>query len=104
VGGVTYAYEDYVGVGEKVGTALATRVGLGRALQLLGVDGALPASRNFDIVRNGQTIHVCLVKKDGQWYFTAWHTEQRWAPFYGSYDKPVDDIKVGQVPAHHEVK
>jgi hypothetical protein len=82
--------------------ALATRVGLGHALQLLGVAGELPDGLTFDItLGSGRVIHVIMMQRDGRWYFTAWHWETRFYWFWGSVNVIVEDIRLGDVPAHH---
>ena len=104
VGGVTYGYDRLITEGERVGTELATRVGLGRRLQILGAAGMLPAGCTFDLVRGGgqPTIHVVMVQRDNQWYFTAWHTEHRSGFLWlAPHRVTVEDIRLGDVPAHH---
>jgi hypothetical protein len=99
-------YGEYVAAGEEGGVRLATRVSLGRALQVLGVAEMLPPGRTFDIQRPDYTVHVQMVQQDGQWYFHAWHTEYRRPRFLGVPVGPpmavtVVDIPVGAVPAYH---
>jgi RHS repeat-associated protein len=99
----TYGYQLYQSEGERIGTELATRVGLGRRLQLLGAAGMLPNGLSFDIQRNGDpTIHVLMVQQGGQWYFTAWHYETAHVfLFFGAYQETIWDIRLGDVPAYH---
>jgi hypothetical protein len=104
----TWAYDEYVCAGQKAGESLATRVGLCRALQILGLSDELPPGTAFDIVRNGApTIHLALVNDKGQWYFTASHSESwywSWLSWQGDAQKTVEDIRLGQCPAYHTPK
>jgi hypothetical protein len=101
VGGVSYAYNEYLGIGEAVGMDLATRAGLGEALMLADRDeafgpgiGMLPG-KSFTVVVNGRNIHVQVVEAEpGKKYLTAWYTKDRWSLFYGSYRETVELIKV----------
>ncbi|HYT93778.1 MAG TPA: hypothetical protein VEL76_33975 [Gemmataceae bacterium] len=104
VGGVSYGFDRAVLDIERTGMQLADQVTLGRRLQVLGAAGMLPGGYAFDIAQEDQpTIHVVLVQKGGQWYFTAWHWEQ-WpsrAVVGTSYNAAVNDIQLGEVPAFH---
>jgi hypothetical protein len=99
VAGIEYTYNEYVDKGWEVGVSLATRVGLGRALQILGAAGDLPNALTFDFVYpGGRVVHIDIVPdKDGTWYFTAWHKESVWYWLYG-LDDIVYDIPMGKVP------
>jgi hypothetical protein len=78
-------YNAYIDEGWQVGMALATRVGMGRALQLYGMLGELPPGQVFTFENNGTTYHVEMVQdKSGQWYFTVWHEESSWS--WASWD------------------
>ena len=93
VGAATYFYGEYTSVGEEGGMKLATRVGLGRKLQLFGAEGLLPAGTSFVLKRQGgPDWHVLMKKERGQWWITVWHEEG---------NKVVWDIEAGQVPAYH---
>jgi hypothetical protein len=106
----TYAYDDYVAKGWDIGDRMATRVGLGRALQLLMADGLIP--QRFSIQKfDGTHIHISVEEKDGQKYFRAWHKNLYppgtlwwgYIPFgYRFLDgsEIVEDIPVGTVPVH----
>ncbi len=101
VGGATYVYDEYVGTGEAIGMDLATKAGLGEALQLADRDeafgygiGMLPG-RTFTVVVNGRNIHVQVVEAEpGKMYLTAWYTRDRWSIVYGSYQETVELITV----------
>jgi hypothetical protein len=99
----TYGYDVYLSEGERIGMGLAMRVGLGRALQLMGAAGELPNGYSFNIERQGNpTIHVIMVQRNGQWYFTAFHMEVQYTfLWFGRHYVPVDDIRLGDVPAYH---
>ena len=57
VGGATYGYNLYLNKGEQIGTELATRIGVGRTLQLLGQQGELPNVRTWSYIKDN-TIEV----------------------------------------------
>lgn len=100
VGGVQYFYDQYVSTAETVGMDLATRAGLGLALQIADRDelvsgvGQLPG-RIFDVVVNGNLIHIMIVEGEpGKHYITAWYTRMRWGIISGSYPETVDVIRI----------
>jgi hypothetical protein len=84
VAGVTYAYDQYVDAGWTSGVDLATKVGLGRALQLAGEEDLLP-STSFTVVTSLRKINVTLAPDDGEYYITASYDTERWSIFFGSY-------------------
>jgi len=52
---------------------------------------------------------LCFVtQQNGQWYFVAWHTEERYTWFgpipIGTHRETVYDIPPGTVPAQHPVR
>jgi hypothetical protein len=101
VAGGLWPYDRYTEVGESTGLALATRVGLGRRLQILGVAGMLPPGTSFEIQRPDQTILVQLVPDGkGQWYFTATHKEHH-SSWWVDDSEIIEDIPFGTVPAFH---
>ena len=95
VAGVSYVYDDYVGTGERVGIDLATKVGLGRAIQIAFADNLVPDNMFTVVTSTGREIHVNIVPNgDGQdiWYLTAYYTVDRWSIFWGSYTEVVQLI------------
>ena len=98
---MSYFYDQYLATGEVVGFDLATRAGLGRALQLADRNealrqgiGMLPG-KVFSVAVNGKTINVVVVEPEpGKMYLTAWYTKQCWGLIKGSYQETVEVIRV----------
>jgi hypothetical protein len=96
------AYGEYVSTGAQAGASLAKRVGLSRALQILGVAGELPDGRYFQFQQPDGTItHVRLVQQDEQWYFVAYHWREPKNQIFSTGPELVYDIPPGKAPAYH---
>jgi hypothetical protein len=101
VAGATYVYDEYVGLGWDKGVALAEKVGLGRALQILGAADMLPRARKFEYVTpSGTVYHVFYVKQNDVWYFAVIKDVEHWTIF-GTYWESEIVIPPGEVPTNY---
>jgi hypothetical protein len=100
--GATWVYDEYVGLGWSHGLPLAEKVGLGRALQLLGAADMLPRARTFSYFTPSGTMYIiAYVEIDGVWYFTAMKDVSHWIPFVGSWVSLEFVIPPGEVPTNY---